>query len=306
MKEQLSLSLKEKERLAAIGRALSSEKRLKLLEILREEALNINEIAQRLKIPQSSAAMHVKNLEEAGLIHTELMPGIRGSMKVCRQAVENLNIILSVPREDQEHVETISMPIGNFVDYYVEATCGIVGSDGYLDEEDEPRCFYNPKRATAQLIWFGRGYVEYRFPNATLREGQLKKLEVSAELCSEVADYNMDYPSDITLWINGVEAGTWSCPSDFGGRRGKLNPEWWLDKNTQYGKLKIWSIDNKGSKLDDEQIADRKINDYHLSQSPYISVRIGIKEDAQHIGGVNIFGEKFGDFPQNIVMKFFY
>ena len=43
----------------------------------------VNEIAEFLNIPASSMTLHVQVLEEAELIHTELKPGIRGSMKLC-------------------------------------------------------------------------------------------------------------------------------------------------------------------------------------------------------------------------------
>ena len=48
------------------------------------------------------------------------------------------------------------------------------------------------------------------------------------------------------------------------------------------------------------------VSGYDLVEGPYISVRIGIKEDAAHIGGVNIFGSSFGDFPQDILMRIEY
>jgi len=35
-------------------------------------------------------------------------------------------------------------------------------------------------------------------------------------------------------------------------------------------------------------------------------VKIGIKEDAAHKGGINIFGDGFGDYPQDIVLKLSY
>lgn len=304
MDDKTKITISDRNKMIAVGKALSSAKRLELLELLGKETLNINEIAERLSVPASSAAMHVNALEEAELIATELRPGIRGSMKVCKRIVESLEI--SMERPPAEEIQTISMPIGNFVDYYVEPTCGIVGIDKHIDEEDEPRCFYNPKRTMAQLLWFGKGYVEYRFPNSGLDERRLKKLELSAELCSEAHDYEMDYPSDITVWINGVEAGTWHCPSDFGGRRGKQNPDWWPDKNSQYGKLKTWCIEKKKTILDGKKSSDKGIKDYGLSKMPYIAVRIGIKEDAEHVGGVNIFGEAFGDFAQDILMKFYF
>jgi len=43
-----------------------------------------------------------------------------------------------------------------------------------------------------------------------------------------------------------------------------------------------------------------------LIENPYISFRIEIKPDAEYIGGINIFGEKFGDFKQGIIMRIMY
>lgn len=300
----IHLNLYKEKELTRIGKALSSPERLKILRLLETKILNVNEIAEQLQIPASTTALHVKVLEEAGLIYTELLPGVRGSKKLCQKKVNHLSIELSCEKES--HEEIFSMPIGNFVDYKVEPTCGIVSETGHIDEEDEPRCFYNPNRIGAKLIWFGKGYVEYRFPNHSIQNNEVESVEISAELCSETADYDMDCPSDITLFVNDLEVGTWNCPSDFGGRRGKLNPDWWPSKNTQYGKLKKWEINKQGSFLDGKKVSDYNLEAYDLAKAPYVSVRIGIKEDAKHIGGVNIFGDAFGDYPQNIVMKIIY
>jgi predicted transcriptional regulator len=289
------------------ARALASEVRVDILKLLCNETLKVNEIAERLNIPASTAALNVKVLEEAGLIHCDLQPGIRGSMKVCYKLVEELTIILDFDEgRNKNGIEEISMPIGNYVDYKVKPTCGIVNEKGHIDEEDEPRCFYNPSRTTAKLIWFKEGYVEYRFPNAAIKSRRVKNAELSVELCSEAADYDLNCKSDITVWINGVEAGTWTSPSDFGGRRGKLNPDWWPDKNTQYGNLKTWELTAQGTFLDKQLVSENSVYDYCLADNPYISVRIGLKEDAENKGGVNIFGDSFGDYPQNIVLKLEY
>lgn len=304
--EKKSLDLNHTD-LVVTARALASEVRIDILKLLCKESLKVNEIAERLDIPASTAALNVKVLEEAGLIHCDLQPGIRGSMKVCYKQVEELNILLNLDESRNNNgIEIISMPIGNFVDYKVTPTCGIVNEKGHIDGEDEPRCFYNPLRSGAKLIWFGAGYVEYRFSNAAIQNHRVKHAQLSVELCSEAADYDLDCKSDITVWINGIDAGTWCSPSDFGGRRGKLNPDWWPDKNTQYGNLKTWELTDKGTFIDKQTVNNNTVKDYHLEDNPYISVRIGIKEDAKHIGGVNIFGDCFGDHPQNIVLKLEY
>jgi len=306
MKQIVSMNLDDTEQLAMVAKALSTEVRIEILKLLCRESLNVNEIAERLTIPASTAAAHVKLLEEAGLIKTSLQRGVRGSMKLCTKVLAEIEMKLQTTEEDSYHCEVVNMPIGNYVDYQVEPTCGIVSDKAHIDEEDEPRCFYNPNRIFAQLLWFGKGYVEYRFPNNMLKTQKERRVSISMELCSEDHDYNMDCRSDITVWINGLDAGTWSCPSDFGGRRGKLNPEWWPDKNTQYGILKSWTLTEQGTYIDDDKVSNRTIAEYHLADQEYISVRIGIKEDAAYVGGLNLFGSGFGDYPQDIRLKIYY
>lgn len=301
MNNTIRMDLDDIKGMALIGKALSVEIRLQILKLLCRGSYNINEIAEQLNLPQSSAATHVKLLEEAGLIVTELVPAVRGSMKICQRGINSLELLLQTSLE--EDGEFIDMPIGNYVDYYVEPTCGIVSEKGYIDEEDEPRCFYNPGRIGAKLLWFGKGYVEYRFPNYLLTSRHLKSMEISMELCSEDHEYNLNFPSDITLWINGIEAGTWNCPGDFGGRRGKLNPSWWPDKNTQFGILKTWRFSEEGTFIDDIPVNTRSIEAYRLAANAFISVKLGIKENAANVGGINLFGSSFGDYQQDIRMK---
>lgn len=305
MLKSIDLDLDAGKQLAAVGKALSSEVRIDIIKLLYRQEYNINEIAERLELAPSSAAAHIRVLEEAGIVRTTLLPGIRGSMKLCSLQIECASISLHTKEKGHQQIETIEMPIGNYVDYRVTPTCGIVSLKGPIDDEDEPRCFYNPERMHAKLLWLGDGYVEYRFPNNSIKSGEPSRIEISAELCSEDHDYNMEYPSDITLWVNGIEVATWECPSDFGGRRGRLNPEWWPDKNTQYGMLKTWAITTEGIYLDDEKFSGKTIKEFGLSEREYISVRLGVKEHAIHKGGMNLFGNGFGDYEQDIVMKIY-
>ena len=274
LEKVFSLTLDDGERLACICKALSSETRIRMLRLLCAYKLNVNELAEKLEIPASSAAINVKALEEAGLIGTEVQSGVRGSAKLCYKAVSSLEVSF-VTEEADDNSETVSMPVGNYVYYKVEPTCGLVSEKGRIDDEDEPGAFYNPERT-------------------------------SAELCSEDHEYNLDWPSDITMWINGREAGTWNCPSDYGGRRGRLNPDWWPDKNTQYGMLKTWRITDRGTYLDKVKVSGLTLVDYDLTGNGFISVRLGNAEDAKHQGGMNIFGDCFGDYPQGINMKIVY
>ncbi|WP_240463761.1 glycoside hydrolase family 2 protein [Paenibacillus apiarius] len=173
----------------------------------------------------------------------------------------------------------------DYVDSNVQPTCGMLSEKSIIGEMDEPRSFFEPERIDAQLIWFKKGYLEYRFPNRAPRGTTIQRLELTMEVCSEAPLHNLDWPSDITLWINGKELGTWTSPGDFGGERGLLTPYWWGSENTQYGLLKTWRTNGDGSFIDGRKISEVRINDLEADDTPYITVRIGVKPDAQNDGG---------------------
>jgi predicted transcriptional regulator len=135
---------------------------------------------------------------------------------------------------------------------------------------------------------------------------EITRLELSAELCSEAPHHNNDYPSDITVWVNDVEIGTWTSPGDFGGKRGRLNPPWWNDSHSQYGMLKIWSVDREGSYVDGTPASDNGLRRLMLAPQQPITVRIGIKPEAEHPGGFNLFGRGFGNYEQDVVLRLHY
>jgi predicted transcriptional regulator len=307
LNKMVKLGLDDKEGLFNVSKSLASKTRIDIIELLNKESLNINEIAETLGIPTSTAAFNINILEEAGIIVTELQPGTRGAMKLCSLGVSGIEAKLSAG-DIQSHNNSIyiDMPIGDYSECSISPTCGIVSEIGYIDMEDKPRGFYNSARTSAQLIWFYKGRLEYRFENMLPDNAQVNVLEVSLEMCSEAPFYRNDWPSDITMWINGRELGTWTCPGDFGGRRGKLNPQWWSDSRTQYGTLKTFAVTQDGSFIDGEHISDVNIKSLDLNGNDCIRMCLGVKDDAVNVGGINIFGEKFGDFSQNIVMRIDY
>jgi predicted transcriptional regulator len=145
--------------------------------------------------------------------------------------------------------------------------------------------------------------VEYRFPNRLPPNVLLNDIEVSFEACSEAPLHHADWPSDITVWIANVELGTWTCPADFGGERGSLTPEWWDTQNSQYGLLKVWKVTNNGTFVDGLQVSKVTLHNLSLKPGDPIPVRMGIKETAPNIGGMNLFGSKFGNYPQDIILR---
>lgn len=294
--------------IAKIGKALSSPIRLKIMNLLKINPMPLLEISEIMGLPVSSTALHIKCLEDANLVITESQPGIRGSMRVGLCITQSIHIDALEQALDQEKkIITVEMPVGCFYQWDVEPPCGLADENGMMDSYDNPKSFYSPSRMNAQLIWFQQGYIEYRFPNHCDSYILPEEISFSLELCSEAPGYMENWPSDITLSINNQELGIYRSPGDFGSRHGLLTPAVWQYGRTQYGLLKTFSVRKNGGYIDGVLVNPNiNIENLNLNKALYISLKIEIKPDAEHIGGINIFGEKYGDFKQGIIMRIIY
>lgn len=283
-----------------IFKALGSEPRLSILRYLGDRQVPVNQIAHDLGMPSSTANRHIAMLEDAGLVHSQMLPATRGLQKVCSRRFGAILVDLpSGPRHREEAVE-ISMPIGAYTSFSVEPTCGLAGSSALIGLQDDPHSFYDPGRIAAQLIWFRSGYVEYQFPHRVPVGSRVLALEITAEVSSEAPMHNLDWPSDISVWVNSIHLGEWTCPSDFGGQRGYLTPEWWPSANSQYGVQKRWRVGPTGTTIDGLALSDVRIDALGLRPKEPISVRLGVRSDARWVGGMNLFGRSFGNYPHDI------
>lgn len=132
---------------------------------------------------------------------------------------------------------------------------------------------------------------------------ELDEIRISAEVCSEAPSFREDWASDISLSINDQLVGTWTCPSDFGNRKGKLTPERWRS-GTEYGALTTWSVSKSGSSCNGSLSSSTTISSLKLAFNEPIRVRFEIREDALNKRGLNLFGSGFGDYAQDIILAF--
>lgn len=294
----------ESEEGARVRRALAAEQRVSVLNLLAKRAMNINEIAAALGVSQPTVSTHIRVLEDAGLVECEYASTGRGSEKRCWVRFDTLTFELEpISTDGEEHVQEVMMPIGLFTAVSVQPTCGLASASRIIGFMDNPQSFLMPDRAEAQLLWFSAGWVEYSFPCDLPSTAEITGLELVAELCSEAPNYDDAWPSDITAWVNGIEVGTWTCPSDFGGRRGRLNPKWWSDSLTQFGALKSWSVTDNGSFVDGTPAGSARLSDLAISYQKPITVRVGNKASAVHVGGMNLFGRQFGNYAQDLILR---
>jgi predicted transcriptional regulator len=287
-------------------RGLASPVRLRILRLLRRRgALNVNQIAEALDLPQSTIASNVQILEDAELIDTEVLKAVKGQQKICSARFHE--VIVQLDPEDTSRAKNIvevEMPLGLYTSHNVSPPCGLCSTSRIIGLLDVPDLFLDPARVQAGLIWFGRGYVEYKFPNnAKLLNATVSAIEFQLELSSEVPGTNTDWPSDISLWVNTVKIGTWTSPGDYGDQRGLLTPRWWKLEGSQYGVLTNWRVDAGGTWMGEERISPVTLADLKLAEHHSVRLRIGIEDGAAHPGGVNIFGRGFGNHNQDIVMR---
>src|ERR1700754_107399 len=220
-------------------RALASEVRVGILKLLHVQGpMNVNDVAGRLKLPQSTVSSNIQILVDAGLVRTETQKARKGNQKICHSLFDEVMVMF---KEDMRPLAAntidVAMPLGLYTSCEVSAPCGLCSTEGIIGLLDVPDFFLDPSRMRASLAWFGRGFVEYKFPNnARLLEQRVQELEFSMEMSSEVPGTNVNWPSDISIWVNGVKVGTWTSPGDFGDKRGTYTPRWWKLAGSQYGR----------------------------------------------------------------------
>lgn len=280
-------------------RALSSPERVKIIRMLRRSSMTVTEVAKALYMSVSTATFHLHILRDAGLIDIVLMPGKRGHVQLCQLRFSSL-FISALPNERpaDDTVVTQEIPVGLYTGAGMEFVAGFCTPDEQIMFDDGN--YFTPRRAEAQLLWASGGFVEYTVSN-TRKEERLTRLSVSLEICSETLNYQLGWKSDITFWLNGRELCTFTSPSDFGGRRGKLNPSWWQDTATQFGELKEITVTEAGCFLGGIPCGGEHsptVSDFNGADT--FVFRIGNKPDARYKGGFNIFGRGFGDHLQDI------
>lgn len=307
MKQALVFTLNESEKLADISKALSSPVRLDILRYLTQNSAIISDVAAHFHLPLSSTALHIRVLENAGLISVQPVPGSKGSQKLCGILVDKIqiNMFREKASDTPDYLYRECMPVGCYFDYSVLPSCGMVSEYCDLGFEDNISVFVSPSRYKAQLVWLSCGYLEYRFSNSFLKNNAVNRIKFSFEICSEALGYNNDWPSDITLSLNTHEIGILHCKGDYGGRSGHLNPEWWNPSSSQYGELRTFEITDEGCFIDGRAVSRETIHTLGLIYGDCIRFKLEVKRDAKYCGGFNLFGEKFGDYPQDIVMEFY-
>ena len=287
-------------------KALGSDIRVEIIKILlNENAMNMNELASRLNITNGALTSHIKKLEECGVVTVSSEASGHGNQKVCSVHLDKILIELQ-DKPENENIYTTDIKVGLFADYNVFPTCGLATSNRLIGEVDDTRYFAHPDRYEADILWFTKGYVEYAIPNFVPANQRIDEICISMELSSEAPGVNNVWPSDIYFYLNETLLGTWTSPGDFGDVKGIFTPDWWFPNWNQYGLLKMLVINHRGTFIDGLQISDVTIDQFRITSKSLLKFKLEVPENAEHVGGLTIFGRGFGNYNQDINVKMAY
>lgn len=296
------MQLQINEEALPVYEALASSVRIKIIQLLSKNKMNIKEIASAIGLSSAITTMHVSKLEKANIIKTEKV----GQQKISSLRVDKIEINFPEKIFNAFDTKESSIPVGHYTNFSVTPTCGLATANNFIGMVDEPKYFMDASRMDAQLLWFTKGFVEYQTPNLLNENETLEMMEISMEISSEFPFANNNWLSDVTFSLNDTEVGTWTSPGDFADIRGKYTPAWYPDNQNQYGLLKTIRIMHHGTYMDGEPLSDITIEDLKNSTNDLWKLRIEVKEDAEHVGGCSLFGKNFGNYAQDIKVKVFY
>ncbi|MTV81669.1 ArsR/SmtB family transcription factor [Secundilactobacillus folii] len=284
-----------------VYKALASPVRLRIIELLGRQSYSVKELADLLNLSQPITLKHVNLLQKAGVIRFKRV----GKNKISYLCITE--VVLKLP--DAENNSMLSkqtdIPVGSFVDYSVEPTCGLATSMGFIGKTDDPQYFLDPARMSAKILWFSKGFVEYDVGNFLKPKDKVKMLTLSGEFGSEVPLSNNDYPSDITFSLNGHRLVTWTSPGDFADTRGKYTPNWTPAEFNQYGTQLTILVSNEGTWIGGNRVSNLTINEL-LPLPRRMKLRISVEENAEHVGGCTIFGKHFGNVDREMALTYYY
>lgn len=291
-----------------VFKALSTPMRIRIMELICEKDMSMNDLAVALSLTNSAISLHVAKLEAAGLVYIEVTSGRHGTMKIVKPKHHRLFIEM-LPHADEitknSYQDEIS--IGHFSSVDPHPTCGLATTSSIIGELDDPKTFYYPERFDAGILWIGYGKISYNLPNRLKAGQKLCELQISFEISSECPETNNDYPSDIYFSINDTALGKWISPGDYGERKGMLSPHWWPPLLNQYGLLKTLIVNENGTFIDgNHQISDTTIDMLGIDYNSTLSFSFEVPKDTTNCGGLTLFGSNFGDYDQNIMIKMFY
>lgn len=302
-----------------VVKALSNDVRLKILNLLSDNDMNIQTLASRLNLSKTAVLTHVNILEETGFIKSQYLVGSVGNQRICHKMYDRLIFNFDPGKTDADDVTYYEseIPVGNFFDFEAWAPCGLATHNNIIKKWDDPTVFCDTKRVNATLTWTAFGYIEYKIPlDALFVDKRVTAVELELEISAQqmvkahkslvmpkymTKDRITDGISDITFWVNGEELGTTTVLVGSDPEKATYTPTWWRSLPI-HGSLVRVRIDSNGCYIDRKKTSRLTFQEL-VRDDAFFRFRIGIKKDAVHSGGIAIFGKDFGRYCHDIIVK---
>ena len=284
-------------------KTLGSEVRMQIVSLLSaNEQMNLGELAHELGVTQGALTAHIRMLEQQGLIQVEMRHSARGLQKVC--SLKDNEILLNVYpsfEENNTNVYKTEVQIGHYTDYSVHAGCGLVTDSSLVGAADDPRVFAYPERLDAQMFWLHDGYIEYRIPNLLPEHHRIVQLTISVEMSCAEQGSEEDLTSDVDYYLNGRSIGNWIAGTENRSvTHGIYTPAWNVSPMRQHGFLKMLVINNVAIFIDGVKVRGTGNDWPFLDENGEMRFRIESHPSEEHPGGIALYGDRFGNYNQNI------
>lgn len=289
-----------------ILQALASDTRIKIIEFIGNDKKSVGEIANFLHLSNAITSRHIQQLEDAYIVESERGTGKNRNKKMIYLKVDDLHILFPEKIYRNYSLNTFDLKIGHFTDFSIEPTCGLATPNNIVGKNDDAKSFLMPERVDASLLWFSKGFIEYKIPNLLPPDTVPELMEIRFEVASEFPLSNNVWPSDISIFVNDIRVAVYTVPGNFSDVRGRYTPSWWNDKLSQYGLLKHIRINKIDTGIDGEYNSDVTIDDLNLHNNQFIKLRFSVEEDAVNQGGLTLFGSGFGNHNQDIKINTYY
>jgi len=305
-----------------VVKALSSDSRMKILTMLSGGDMNIQSIADRLDLSKTATLVHINVLEKAGFITSRYQSGSAGKKRICHREYDRLVFDFD-PLKNEDEEETYyenEIAVGNYFGFDAWAPCGLATHNHIIRKWDDPNTFFSTERVNAAMVWTAFGYLEYRIPMDPLFVGRhITKIKINMELAAHhmvkthaaltlppgiTADRITEDSTDVTFWVNGTEIGTQIVGVGSSREEAVYTPTWWRTL-PYHGELVKLSINEGGCFINKRKTSDRVSGAILDEQNRFLTLRIGIKPDAEHMNGIMLFGSDFGHYNHGLMVKFF-
>lgn len=287
-------------------KAIASPIRADIIKLLsKNNKMNLQDLAQTLKVTGGALTSHIKLLNNAGIINIESINGSKGIQKVCSLNERRYVLDISFNEKTKQSYD-LEIPVGSYFNHEILPTCGLATTEHVIGYFDNPIFFNDPERIYTGLVWFHSGYLEYSIPNYLQKGELLTEIRITQELCSQSPFARDSWPSDIHFSVNDTLIATWTSPTDFCTTRGIYTPAWWDEHKSQYGILKTLRITADGIYLDSQKVSDISLEDLHVVSGKPFKYRISVPENTANVGGCNIFGKGFGNYNHDILVSLIY